>query len=177
MIASVLQRAEIQTAKRAVILVAWVTAARVGDTLKLRKMDVSLTGRKMMVTWARGKTVEKRGAYTVHTMVPPEFLPLLRNVIDGTTNDSGLLFPTVTGPQIKIALRTADPALEQRSIRRGALQMLAGLGMPMSTLLLFSGHTSERMLLKYLGHGKLAKVQENTMVEVAEMGFVMPAAQ
>ena len=66
-------------AKAATSTVAWLCAARCGDTLKLRRCDVTLTDRKLTVTWARGKTVARRGPYTVHTMVPVAFMPLLND--------------------------------------------------------------------------------------------------
>ena len=49
------------------------------------------------------------------------------------------LFPSITGRAIKQALRssTGDQLLEQRSLRRGALQELAAQGMALTTLLLF----------------------------------------
>ena len=170
-IKTVLETDSIPWRRRAAILLAWLCAARCGDTLKLRRSDVTLLGQKLSVTWARGKTVARRGPYTVHTSVPATFLPLLQQALNEPMNEMTMLFPDVTGPQLKVALRTVDPLLEQRSIRRGSLQTLASLGMPLSTLLLFSGHTSERMLLRYLGHGKLARCQQDSMLAVAGMAF------
>ena len=136
---------------------------------------MSLTDRKLTVTWARGKTVARRGPYTVHTIVPATPMPILSDstmlALTATSTDTTLLFGGVTGPHLKLALRTADSALEQRSIRRGALQTLAALGMPLSTPLLFSGHSTEKMLLRYLGHGRMAAVQRNEMISVADMAF------
>ena len=78
-IKAVLENNSIPWQRRAAILIAWLCAARCGDTLKLRRCDVTLTDRKLTVTWARGKTVARRGPYTVHTMVPATFLPLLKD--------------------------------------------------------------------------------------------------
>lgn len=173
-IQSVLRNTNIPRRCRAAILLAWITAARCGDVLKLRHGDTELDmpARKLTVTWHRGKTVAKRGAYTVNTVVPQEFCPLLADCLNtaGTT-PTQLAFPDVTGSQIKLALRTAAPQLEQRSVRRGALQLLASLGMPHSTLMLFSGHCSEKMLLRYLGYGRLAKAQAATMIAAAQMAY------
>ena len=44
-------------------------------------------------------------------------------------------------------------------------------GMPLATLLLFSGHSTERMLLRYLGHGRMARCQHDEMIAVANMAF------
>ena len=43
--------------------------------------------------------------------------------------------------------------LEAKSIRRGALQTLAQAGIPITTLMLFSGHAREQTLLRYLNWG------------------------
>jgi hypothetical protein len=51
------------------------------------------------------------------------------------------------------------------------LQLLAAQKMPLATLMLFSGHTSERMLLRYLGHGRYAAKQTQTMIDAAKLAF------
>ena len=71
---------------RAVLVLAWLSCARVGDILKLKKEDVTITpravgateGTRMSVTFKRGKTVKaKAGAYTVHVVAPDPFLAVL----------------------------------------------------------------------------------------------------
>ena len=153
---------------RCALLVGWLTAARCGDVLKLRVTDIQLSPNKMSVTWTRGKTVAKRGAYTVHTAMPPELAYLLEEQLAAANT---ALFPTTTGVMMRVALRTVDGAYEQRSIRRGALQILASSGMPLETIILFSGHSTTKMLLRYLGYGRLAKAQANAMLQVATMVF------
>ena len=157
---------------RAAIAVCWLTAGRGGDVLKLRKDDITLTGNKLMITWKRGKTVGRRGPYTVSTTCPAALLPSLYALTNYTTGDMHLAFPNTTGTMLKLALRsTGDRALEQRSIRRGALQQLSAQGLSTSTLMLFSGHTTPRMLMRYLGHGRFAHRDQTDMIVAAAMAF------
>ena len=63
------------------------------------------------------------------------------------------MFPQVKGADLKVALRVVDPALEQRSLRRGAIQALAASGLKDEELLHYSGHSSVQMLRRYLNYG------------------------
>lgn len=130
---------------------AWLTAGRGGDILLLRPQNVSVQGEALAVNFVRGKTAKVRGPYTVHTTLPPqEFLDFL-----AAAKESGQhwLFPQVKGVHLKNALRMVDPALEQRSLRRGAIQALAAAGMTDEELLHYSGHSSVQMLRRYLNYG------------------------
>jgi hypothetical protein len=80
------------------------------------------------------------------------------------------VFPTpdALGPQVRQALRAVDPALEQRSLRRGALLTMAAAGVSEAVLLEFSGHTTGRMLRRYLGFGaSLAATGMQTLAAAA----------
>ena len=52
-------------------------------------------------------------------------------------------------------LRETDPELESRSIRHGALKLMARNGVPTQILLSFSGHSSAAMLKNYLDDARL----------------------
>jgi len=138
------------------ILTAWLTCARVGCILQLRKEDVTETEKGLAVQFRRGKSVLARGmAYTVHTCRVPEMYRAKFQVFLSTKK--GYLFPRVKGHKVKIALRRADPLLEKRSLRRGSLQLLARVGgLTLEQMLLFSGHTNVQMLNRYLNFGMLA---------------------
>ena len=56
--------------------------------------------------------------------------------------------------QLLAALRSVNPLLEQKSMRRGSLQALAAQGVDARTLMHYSGHTQERTLNRYLNWGK-----------------------
>ena len=127
------------------------------------------------ITFARGKTVQKRGSFTVSSEIPASLVQSEAAVYlcNLKGQQASLLLPNIKGKEVKDALRSAtgDKALEQRSLRRGALQELAAQGMPLATLMLFSGHASERMLLRYLGHGRLAVAQNEAMLVASRMAF------
>ena len=171
----VLQNSLLSDEMRACVLLCWVTGSRCGDILKLRTIDFKIQQSSVMVTFCRGKTVAKRGAYTVSSVIPAttDANPVKHylNTRQGTSLSP--LFPSITGRAIKQALRssTGDQHLEQRSLRRGALQELAAQGMALTTLLLFSGHTTTAMLLRYLGHGTKAVAQNNAMIDAAKVTF------
>lgn len=151
-------------AVRMALLATWLTCGRGGDVLLLKDGDISLRDRdgssktkiQMDVHFSRGKTVKTRGPYTVFTQGPPpeyeeEFRTYLLKV-----PAKEYIFKGVKGAQIKDCLRRANSKLEQRSLRRGALQRLAKSGLSDLELLHYSGHTNVPMLRRYLNFGKLS---------------------
>lgn len=154
---------------RVLITLAWLTAARSGCARKPAKDDIVVNGDMSSVTFRRGKSVLLRGPCTVHTAVPQAWAPMVRDYI--TSSQPGRLFPTTKGADLRTALRTASPLLEQRSLRRGALLALSASGIKDAELLHFSGHVSVRMLHRYLGWGLHAKSLRSAMVEGARSAF------
>jgi len=63
---------------------------------------------------------------------------------------------------IKDTLRaaTGNIKLENRSLRRGALQSLAKAGAPLATMLNFSGHSNVTSLKRYLNFGRIMPDEE-----------------
>lgn len=149
---------------RMAVLTTWLACGRGGDVLLLKPADVEMTEKEtpkgkvegMAISFWKGKTVKTRGSYTVFTQRPPEqhletFLSYQKGM-----KEEGYLFKGVKGSQIKDALRRANPKLEQRSLRRGAIQTLAQTGLTDEELLHYSGHTNVSMLRRYLNFGKLS---------------------
>jgi integrase len=147
---------ETSSTTQVAMLLAWFTAARCGCVLQLHASDVEITATGLMVRFRRGKSVRVRGPYTVHTPpIPEQLATKIRNLLEERTGRS--LFPSTKGATIKVALRRAHPELEQRSLRRGALQTLAcAPGMTDALLMEFSGHTQVATLRRYLNWGKAA---------------------
>jgi integrase len=143
-------------ASQVALLLAWFTAARCGCVLQLHASDVELTPTGLAVRFRRGKSVRVRGPYTVHTPPLPE--QLAATIRSWLNERAGrLLFPTTKGADLKVALRRAHPELEQRSLRRGALQTLScAPGITDAQLMEFSGHTQVATLRRYLNWGKAA---------------------
>ena len=148
------RRQEPIAAVKAALEIAWVTAARGGDVRALRIGDVKVVDQTTKVKFCIGKTASSQ-PYTVMTT------PLSRETsiyIEQRSREAGggWLFPKVEGEQLKIALRRAHPKLEQRSIRRGALQHLAQSGLSDEALLHYSQHRSLQTLKRYLDFGWLS---------------------
>jgi integrase len=152
-VVALLGKQEVDPSLRLAVLLAWLSAARVGCILQLRRQDVSVTEEACSLTFRRGKGVLFRGPYTVHTRFPAEMQPWALPLLEARRPEE-FLFPAVSGRQVCAALKAVHPRLEQRSLRRGALLALAGAGVAEEDLLLFSGHTGLTTLRRYLGWGK-----------------------
>ena len=132
----------------AAIEMAWCTAGRVGDVLQLKSGNVALQPHNMAVALRAGKTARK-GGYGISVPLPSASLQqYIRRQPNGQW-----LFPGVTGEQVRLALRKINPALEQRSLRRGRLQFLASKQLPDAELLQLSRHGTVQMLRRYLDMG------------------------
>ena len=180
------------TVKRALAL-QWLTAARVGDVLSLRKRDVSLfQNRNMDVMFSAGKGVLiRQGKLTVHTCVPERLMDLILGCLDECKKDSDLLLKTCAGvPDImdamNKALKEVRAGLTTRSIRRGALQAMA-MGTAdlepasLDTLMTYAGHTRPATTKRYLDWSRLfgegAKLQRRAAAAlVADPPAAVPAA-
>jgi len=162
------------------ILLSWHSAARPCDVLKLATADVTInTNATLTIRFRRGKSVRCRGPYSVHTgTLPTRHLTRLQNWI--SVRRSWLFPKDFTGALIKEQLRrsTGDTRMEQRSIRRGALQCLSKApGMTDDILMLFSGHTKVATLKRYLDWGKSATHTKNQMCTAASQILVCPSAR
>jgi integrase len=168
-------------AARAVLLLQWLTAGRRGCVLKLQRRDVQLEeDGGLRVQFRRGKGVRFRGPYTVPTKCPAEWLPLLRQYLE-TKRPTDALFPfsgpnAVLADAVRRALQRVNPFLGSRELRRGSLQTMALAGTPPDQLMTFSGHTSQRTLLRYLDWGRLAKWREAAAHAAADQLAGQPSA-
>lgn len=156
-------------AAAAALLLGWLTASRLGCILQLHTEDVVVTEAKLAVTFRRGKGVRASGPYTVHTApIPQQLLPRFLRHLESRDR---VLFPRrLTGATLKEALRTVDTALEQRSIRRGALQAMARKGVSEELLMRFSGHKRVETLRRYLNWNAVnSKVQREMEAAAATL--------
>lgn len=140
-----------------VLLLGWLTAARLGCVLQLAREDVVFNhDSSVSVTFRRGKGVRVRGPYTVHaTHLPEKLLTDLRAHVEQRHTK---LFPRhLTGDILRVAIKRFFPNLEQRSLRRGALQAMAAAGVSEETLMRYSGHTRLQTLHRYLSWNSVNK--------------------
>jgi integrase len=151
------------------LLLQWLTAARPGCILKLRKDCIELLPNLgLRVTFRDGKGVAFRGPYTVHTRWPEAFQDLLHRRLQSCASPSEVLIQPRAGnhwagrmPAMLASLRAVNPELNLRAVRRGALQALAMAGTDTATLMQYSGHTNERTLKRYLDWGRLHQMSED----------------
>ena len=155
-----------------ILYIAWATAGRIGDVMQLARKHVWLVKRSddsydMHVYFARGKIVSKAGPYTTDTQVTAEVAGIIRAEI--AKGGQYFLFHAPSTAErermkdrVREALRKADPAMELRSVRRGAVQHLAAHGATMAELLRYTKHSDIRMLRRYLAYGR-AKCEETAI--------------
>ena len=58
--------------------------------------------------------------------------------------------------------------MDVRALRRGGLQAMAIAGTPLSVIIQFSKHATEKMLMRYLQHGIVALHHGQTTASVVE---------
>ena len=134
---------------RALLELAWLTAGRIGDMLKLTPQNIKYSPAGVtMVQFTDGKTA-RNGSYSI--ACPPiteqtaDFLRSSRNNLH--------LFPNITTDLFREEVRNIDIRYECRSIRRGRLQMLSLGGMSDNSLLHTSRHSNICSLRRYLDFG------------------------
>jgi hypothetical protein len=158
-------------AVKAALEIAWVTAARGGDLRALQTGNVEVSEKDTKVRFRAGKTASAQAYTIMTTLVSNETKSYIRE-----RNKRGLaqwIFPQVSGEDLKLALRRANPLLEQRSIRRGALQHLAVEGkLTDEQLLHYSQHRSIQTLKRYLAFGWLSGEQEGRAVGAKELKLI-----
>jgi hypothetical protein len=139
------------------LLIQWATTARPNCVYLLRP-DNLVFGKKngLSVLFLKGKGVTMRQSpYTVHTQLPPSYTPLLISFVENVMGSAQLFetpYETLTAI-VRSAMRKYNPDYEMRSPRRGSLCCMARKGVSLSVLRQFSGHTTDRMILRYLGWG------------------------
>lgn len=152
--------------QRALIMLGWLTASRLGCIRQLKGEDITFdpTTKALLIKFRRGKGVRARQqAYTVTTLIATNsWWDELNKYVD--SRKDGFLFPkTMADSTITKPLKAAG--IEQRSIRRGSLQTMAAIpNVTDETLMNFSGHASVKTLHRYLNFGeKSARIATNSL--------------
>ena len=149
------------------ILLGWLTAARLGCIRQLAKKDIVVDEKGLSITFRRGKGVRASQPYTVHTVaVPSEVKERWQRYLESRETK---MFPdNLKGDELKKAIREAGPQLEQRSIRRGALQAMATKGTSDELLMLYSGHKRKETLHRYLNWNMVNTRTKTMMRDVGQ---------
>jgi hypothetical protein len=163
----------LRTPLKALIVIAWAFAARIGDALQLRTWRVRLNRQVIVITWMHGKSaLMSTQAFTVasfigaHARVIEELLRIRQG------HDRLFPEPVKLRKHLITVLAKSAPKggkkLELRSFRRGALQQMAKNGVELNTLRLFSRHRDERTLLRYLDWGRFAMINHAATTTAAK---------
>jgi hypothetical protein len=75
--------------------------------------------------------------------------------------------------QVNKGLKSKDPKLSLHTLRRGSLSAMAQAGVPLETLVVFSGHTNIPQLLKYIQNGSYSKDRRDKGAEAARSGLLL----
>ena len=154
------------------LIVAWAHAARGSNMLNLRRSDFTQEGR--CLKWAKAKTTATRGVYTTHSQYGA-FSTFVNEFLNNAPPSGYLLQPSDLDT-VRKELKSFDKRYNLRSLRRGALQQLALTGLPAEKLREFSGHTTDKSLLRYLNFGEKYHVQRQVNVDAAATLWLTPSA-
>ena len=165
----------------ALLILSWCTTGRPETWAKVLKDDLAMTfakggpgeadGYRVQVKFRHHKMAAKLGALVVPTLLPVEWAQKVFAWKE-QTKECKYLFPITEWRRIKenllLALRTQDPKWELRSLRRGSLSTMARAGVPYDTLKLFSLHTNDTMVTRYLRGGLHAGERNQKAFEAAK---------
>lgn len=144
------------TTTAVVLIVAWATAARIGDAVRLQAEDISLHPAR--VRFRAGKGVAQRGqAYTVWTTFG-QWNKKIKSAIRKPGPIVQECQREAVKKQIRDVLREVVPQAELRSVRRGALQTMAKSGVNLDIIMMFKRRET---LLRYLDWGWHAAAMKN----------------
>jgi hypothetical protein len=132
------------------LIIAWAHAARVANVVSLQRTNFKDQGGTIL--WDRAKTTATRGPYSTYS-VYGRFTMFVQKHLNLHSSPTSSLCTTADVAVMKKALTEVLPNCDLRSLRRGALQTLSNSGRDAEDLLLFSGHTNTKSLLRYLGFG------------------------
>lgn len=153
------------------ILVAYVLGQRISDILQLKNTDLKWeemgatpgpTTLFLTITIRRGKVVPVIGPYALF-LPQGELATMLWSWASQRGNDvflwsqsNSLKEREAVGIGVRDILKSVAPHLEQRSVRRGGLEHMARAGHSISLIRrLFSKHSSDSMLIRYLQNGRI----------------------
>ena len=143
------------------ILLSYCSCARIGDTCRLRREDLTFNERGLIITFKRGKTTMKRGAYAVPAAIPAG--PLGEALIAFLQSKTGFIFGRRAYKDTIPQLRWAG--LTQHSVRRGAIHQLAASGLSAAEMIVYTGHANTEALISYLDDGALDPAIRNAIVQ------------
>jgi hypothetical protein len=161
----------------AIATAAFILGQRISDMIQLAVADLHVTEEFLMITVRRGKTMMTTQPYTLwlrRNRYPAE--ALISIMKSAKTQGRLFLFSEFNLDEerqkvlqrIRDMLTSVNDQLELRSLRRGGLQRMAGLGVKLETVLHFSRHSDVSTLLRYLNWGKHATHRQQEMLDAID---------
>lgn len=140
----------------------WALAARAGDISGLKKEDVKLETSPredgtygLSIVQRRGKGAKTRGVYSPSATLMQEEATELSRLLAGKSKTQ-FLFPDheQLRDYVRVALKRQNRESALPSVRKGAIQHLADLGVSYKDLMELTGHTRIDTLKIYLDSGR-----------------------
>jgi len=161
----------------AVMTLTFILGQRISDMVQLSVTDLEVQEKFLLITVRRGKTFTTAKPYTLwlrrHTFPTEELIEVAAR--SRKANRMFLLTETNSEAErakvlnvIKDLLFSVNDNLELRSIRRGGLHLMAQNGHPLTTILNFSRHADQDMLMRYLDWGKVSTDHREEMLAVVD---------
>ena len=162
----------------ALITTCWTLGQRFGDFIQLPLNDFYFTTDEVRLTFRLGKTVGHVGPYTLplplDSPATAAFLDVRQAALErgwgfiGTkSNDKDDCRKLKA--QVSATMAAVDERLELRSIRRGGLQNYASLGFELDEIRVFSKHTNDDMLMRYLNWGQCAEARMSRALRMTKL--------
>lgn len=150
---------------RALLHLSWAFAARLTSITNLTRsqlhiQEVDQYMSKIRATFRHGKTISATGPYTITALIPNQ----TANWISDQPNK--MFTKEITS--YYNALRKHLGQYKIRSVRRGALQLLASRNLPPADIMLMSRHKHVSSLYAYLDDGALAHWEQDTLSRMSE---------
>jgi hypothetical protein len=160
----------------ALVEACWVLGQRFSDFIQLAISDFLIRTDTVIITVRRGKTIVHTKPYSLaldrHCRVTKNLLTVRQAAADQgwlflTSRTNDIASRKALGLRTTSLLTEIDERLELRSIRRGGLQHMASLHHHPDKIRLFSKHSTEEMLMRYLAWGQVAESRNDEMLLVS----------
>lgn len=135
---------------------AWLTAARIGDIIKLPRCNIRHLESPMTLKLSLAKGVFGPQEKVLQEGPLSDIVRRYLHESHQATRHATRLF-TCTRQQVTSALRRTDKTLSGHSLRRGALQHADRKGVRSEDLQVLSGHKSTTILQRYIGRASSSR--------------------
>ena len=157
------------------IALAFICGQRISDVLQIARCNIDVTETHVSIKMVAGKVfsyiqpyplIIRRNVYPAEELVAIKNLASARPYVASWTLEESEM--AEIRQELALMLQSADEELELRSIRRGGLQQMARLFVPLADILMFSQHRDMDMLLRYLDYGMRTSERTNNIATVTE---------